>query len=268
MRYRIQTVILLVVLLLLSGCTSSHQLVLPGLGEYRPDTAKARGEVYKVLMNMKVSVDWDHVPLREVIEQLSASGDIEIVAAWSEDSFGEGLNPKRPVDFHLESPVRMVTALEEVLSQATEEETDWCLDEGFVRVGTREVLNDQKYLVVYPMTDLLKDSPFFSGLDDADREHLIVQIKKYRLNVQNESDVKQDGDGSHRESRREWSENDFADEVIDLITSMIDPYEWELNGGEGGSIRYFEGALFIRASDYLHRKIGGYRFGPSTALVR
>ena len=33
---------------------------------------------------------------------------------------------------------------------------------------------------------------------------------------------------------------------------------WINNGGEYATIKYFDGALIVRAPDYIHRQIGGY----------
>ena len=40
---------------------------------------------------------------------------------------------------------------------------------------------------------------------------------------------------------------------------MIEPEAWEDNGGHRAVMSYFEGALVVRAPDYIHRQIGGYR---------
>jgi len=266
MRYWNPMIILSAAFFFLTGCAENRSVYVPGHQGYRINTATARGEVYSVLMNKKVSVDWDCFPLREAIEQLSADGDFAIVAEWSTGIPGEEMDPDFPIDFHPNNPVRMITALEEALA-ASESETDWCLDEGFIRIGTKEALNDRKYLVVYPMTDLLKDSPFFAGLDETERERLIVQFKMYRLNVQDKWLEMRGGGCCLGASTTEWDEGDFAGEVQYLMTQLIEPNQWERNGGEGGSIRYFEGALFVNASDYIHRQVGGYRFGAATVLV-
>jgi Ca-activated chloride channel family protein len=48
---------------------------------------------------------------------------------------------------------------------------------------------------------------------------------------------------------------DYADELIEIITESIDPERWEDNGGLAATIRYYNGMLIINAPPYIHRKV-------------
>ena len=41
---------------------------------------------------------------------------------------------------------------------------------------------------------------------------------------------------------------------------IVEPDGWADNGGEWGTIRYYQGTLIVRAPDFMHRQIGGYPF--------
>ena len=45
-----------------------------------------------------------------------------------------------------------------------------------------------------------------------------------------------------------------------LILETVEPFAWESAGGSYATLRYTSGVLIVRAPDYVHRQIGGYRF--------
>ena len=47
-------------------------------------------------------------------------------------------------------------------------------------------------------------------------------------------------------------------ELIDLITEIVEPDAWTLNGGTWATITYVDGMLVVRAPDFVQREIGGY----------
>ena len=49
-----------------------------------------------------------------------------------------------------------------------------------------------------------------------------------------------------------------AQEIIEAIITQIEPGAWTSNGGEYATIKYLDGALIVRAPDYIHRQVGGY----------
>ena len=49
-----------------------------------------------------------------------------------------------------------------------------------------------------------------------------------------------------------------AEELIAIITELVEPNLWNINGGTAAYIRYYEGNLIIRAPDFVQRQIGGY----------
>ncbi len=52
------------------------------------------------------------------------------------------------------------------------------------------------------------------------------------------------------------NERQRADELIELITAVVEPDAWEVNGG-AATIEYRDGSLFVRAPDYVHRGLQG-----------
>lgn len=234
------------------------------LGEDRVD---ARAEVYGKLLYTKLSANFDGNPMKDVVEFLSQVGGVDILTKWADDlSFGEGLDPEAPITLQLKNQTPLITVLELVLAQATDEETSWTLGEGYITVGTKDMLNKDKYVLIYPVRELLMVVPTFDQAPELDLNSVLQD------SAQSGSGGGGGGgsgsnffqDDNDQDAAPRPSDDELSDELIDLIQSIVDPFQWEENGGEGGSIRYFRGSLIINATDYLHRQVGGYPFSPAT----
>jgi hypothetical protein len=140
------------------------------------------------------------------------------------------------------------------MAQATDDETSWSLGDGYIEIGPKEMLNQKKYVLIYPVRELLFTVPVFDEAPEMDLESVLGGSQTGEMTgslFRDEND---------QDDQDRVSEVDQADELVDIITSIVDPLQWEKNGGDGGSIRYFRGSLIINASDYLHRQVGGYPF--------
>ncbi|MBL1217440.1 MAG: hypothetical protein D8M59_08080 [Planctomycetes bacterium] len=220
----------------------------------------------KLLSNYLQTVEFNEIPLKNVVEFLSQMGDIDILAKWAEDFSSEGLDPEKSITLQLRKPTPLLTVLELVMDQATEEETTWILGEGYVEVGTKDMLNKNKYVMIYPVRELLFEPTGFDNAPQMDlsRSQNFGSGSGGSSGGSGQSLFNNQGSGSGRQNQiQRSSEDELADELIDILTTIVDPYQWERNGGEGGSIRYFRGSLLINASDYLHRQVGGYPFAPA-----
>jgi len=142
------------------------------------------------------------------------------------------------------------------MAQATDDETSWTLGEGYIKIGPKEMLNQNKYVRIYPVRELLFAVPVFDNAPAMDLESVLGGGQTGEITGSLFRDEQE-------EDQDRVSEEDQADELVDIITSIVDPLQWEKNGGDGGSIRYFRGSLIINASDYLHRQVGGYPFSVS-----
>lgn len=219
-----------------------------------------RAVVYSKLINTHLPVDFSADSLRDVVQFLAAYAEIDILAQWDETGFGDGLDPEALITVQLRNPTSVESILEVVLKQATSEETAWNLGDGFIEIGLKEVLIQDKYVRSYPVRELLFTVPTFENAPEMDLESVLGggdtgEITGYIFEPEDEND----------DDDKVTPEMESAHELMDLITSIIDPLQWETNGGEGGSIRYFKGALIINASDFLHRQVGGYPFLDTAA---
>ncbi len=152
--------------------------------------------------------------------------------------------------------------LELVLEQCQDPDpSTWQIRDGYVEVGTKRWLSRSSAHRIqrYPIGDLLFTGPVFDnapGLDIA--------------SALNQGSGRSGGRGSsgrsvitppEPEGPRTLHEQNALD-LINLITKSVEPDAWVVKGGSASSIRYHADTLIVRAPDFVHRKLGGYRLPP------
>ncbi|MCC6908884.1 MAG: hypothetical protein IT430_13150 [Phycisphaerales bacterium] len=226
---------------------------------------QARSEALGKLLNTELpTVDFSGHEFRTVVGFLSELANLDILAKWNEEGFGEGFDPNAKITLQLKNPTSLLTILELVMKQATDEETTWVLGDGYVEIGTKSILNKNKYVRIYPVRELLFVPPRFDNAPQLDLNQVLQSSSRSGQGGGGGSSGQffRDDQGDENNVAR-GNEADQANELIDIITSIVEPTQWESLGGDGGSIRYFRGNLIINASDYLHRQVGGYPFAPA-----
>lgn len=219
----------------------------------------------KLLNTRLPNVEFNGHEFRTVVTFLSDIADLDILAKWDEQGFGDGLDPNRKITLQLKNPTSLVTILELVMKQGSDDETSWVLGDGFVEIGTKDQLNKEKYVRIYPVRELLFTAPRFDNAPELDLESVLQSTQQSGSGGGGgggSGSIFDDENDDNNDTAR-GNETDQADELIDIITSIVEPTQWESLGGEGGSIRYFRGHLLINAADYLHRQVGGYPFSPA-----
>lgn len=247
----------------LAAATVCVSLGAPALAQFNggapgSDSVNPRAEVYSKLVSTRMSVDFTENVLRDVIQFLSEYSQIDILTKWDEQGFGDGLDPEAQITLHLKNPTALETILGLVMKQATTEETTWVLGDGFVEIGLKDLLARDKYVRLYPIRELLFYVPTFDDAPEMDLDSVLGGGNTGEIT----GSLFDDDDGNDDEQDR-VPEQEQADELIDIITSIVDPLQWEKNGGEGGSVRYFRGSLIVNAADFLHRQVGGYPFAAA-----
>jgi len=227
---------------------------------------QARATALGKLMNTRVDVKFAGHEFRQVVSFLSQVAGVDILAKWNEQGFGEGFDPNAKITLELQNPATLVTVLDLVMKQATDEETTWVLGDGFVEIGTKTILNKEKYMRIYPVRELLFVPPRFANAPQLDLQSVLQASTQSGSGggggTGNIFTNTQGQQGSQNQDEGRANEGEQAEELIDIITSIVEPNQWESLGGDGGSIRYFRGNLIINAADYLHRQVGGYPFAP------
>lgn len=227
----------------------------------------ARSEALGKLLNTRLpEVNFSGHEFRTVVGFLSELAGLDILAKWNEQGFGEGFDPNAKITLQLKNSTSLLTILELVMKQATDEETTWVLGDGFVEIGTKSQLNKEKYVRIYPVRELLFVAPRFDNAPQLDLDQVLQSASQSGQGGGSQGSIFDDENDDQDTARAD--EATQADELIDIITSIVEPNQWESLGGDGGSIRYFRGNLIINASDYLHRQVGGYPFQPARTGAR
>jgi hypothetical protein len=122
--------------------------------------------------------------------------------------------------------------------------------EGVIEITTREVADRQMFTRVYPIQDLIMDVPDFVGPD---------------LNITQSNTGGGRGSsggnnilqGNSNDKDQPITKAERAQQLVDVITSTIQPDIWATNGGTA-AIRFFNGNLIVTAPRSVHEALGGF----------
>ncbi len=265
-------------LALLSGCML---LCSPALGqsladrfgfarEKRPPKAQAastRQRVLGVLAYRSITARFDQTPAREAFNDLQAILGINIICRYRDDKIGFGFDPETPITLDvIDKPALHV--LELVLEQCQDlGPSTWQIRDGYVEIGTKRWLSrpSAHRIQWYPVGDLLFTGPVFDNAPQLDIASALNQGG-------GRSGGRDSGGGQvitppGPEGPRTLHEQD-ARNLINLITKSVEPDAWVVKGGSAYSIRYHADTLIVRAPDFVHRMLGGYRLPPPSPEPR
>jgi len=232
----------------------------PSSGEVRTSRSPQRDTLRKMMR--PVSIEFTGTRLEDAMRYITEVSQADIDVMWLDDRATVGLDKDVEITLKVER-VTALTLLEKVLERATGDTTGtggstWQLSEtGALQVGPKERLNKFRRVELYAMQDLLLETPDFIEAPQFDLQSILQST--------------QGGGGG--QSPFQDTENEppprrpFEDrvaELISVITSLVEPEQWVDNGGEGASIRAFQGSLIVNAPDYVHRQLNGYPFWPSS----
>ncbi|MCZ6835915.1 MAG: hypothetical protein O7G85_09090 [Planctomycetota bacterium] len=224
-----------------------------------------------VLLYTDISVNFQESKARDVFAYLATRLDLTIIGRYSDDKNAEGygIDPEAPITLEMEN-MPALTVLELALEQvAGYDETTWQMRRGFLEIGTKDRLSvpAAQFVKVYPIDDLIYEPPSFDDAPTTDLEE--VYRRQHRMLYGTDGSRPGYGRGRRGGGGRVYipsggntsgnaSPEQRAQKIIDLILDSVEPMAWQANGGQYASIKFHDGALIVRAPDYIHRQIGGY----------
>ena len=128
-------------------------------------------------------------------------------------------------------------------------------EEGVIEITTREISDRKMFTRVYPIQDLIMEVPDFVGPD-------------FNITQANTGGGGRGGGGGGGQSifgggggtgskdEHVMTREERAQQLIDVITSTIQPDIWSANGGTA-AIRFFNGNLIVTAPRSVHEALGG-----------
>lgn len=255
----------LAVLSLILGAGAAT-VVAQGVAAAQVSTGNPSRDTVTKLMR-RVSIDFNEKRLEDVISFIKESSAADIEPFWTDDQHSDGLDKEKIISVKSDN-VTVLTLLEKVLEKAHPDsggEATWQMSEqGSCQIGPRSRLNKYRRVQIYDINDLLMEVPDYRDVP--------------RIDLQQALQASQGGGGGSQSPFKNENERDDAqqkakqrqeksDSVATLIRELVEPDQWSENGGEGGSIKFFQGTLIVNAADYIHRGINGYRYWPAVQTV-
>lgn len=200
--------------------------------------------------------------LENVIQFITDITGADIEPLWVDDREVEGLRKDDLINLRVEN-MQALAVIERVLRQTTDEfdRGTWQFNEsGTLEIGPRSRLNEFSTLKIYDINDLTIS--------------LLTISQPPNINL---GDIGDGGGGGGGGGLFDDDEEDDLDlgspeeralQIQDLIQTFVETEQWEANGGNAGTIRYFRGTLLIRAPDYMHRQIDGYRWWTNRRVAQ
>lgn len=231
-----------------------------------PDATGAKRDNYRRLQK-PITIELTDQKLGDVVTFVRDLTGADIDAVWTDDRT-EGLDREKRVTLSVRDQTAL-RLLEKVLDRAGEAAGDstWQFGEdGSVQIGTKKSLNKQATLKLYPIHDLLFEIPDYRTVPELDLNSVLSQGGTAGGGGGGGggggSSLFGGGGGQQQNGEGGLGRDDAqqAQRLIDLIIETIEPIQWQDNGGDGGSIKFHNGSLLIKAPDYIHRQLVGYSF--------
>jgi hypothetical protein len=211
-------------------------------------------------LSRSITIDLTDSRLEDVMTFLRDYSGADIQPIWTDaDPAGAGLDKEQRISISVKD-VSVLTLLERVLEKARTDFSpatwQFAREGGAVEVGPRAALNKHAYLRIYDVQDMLFQIPDFPNAPELDLDQVLNQAGQQGGGGGGGSVFGDTEDGPL--STR--SEKELADELITIITENVETTQWQDNGGDGATIRFYNGALIVRGPDYIHRQLGAYPF--------
>ncbi len=209
-------------------------------------------------LSRPISLELTDVRLEDIIQFLKDFTGAEIEALWLDDRNTDGLDKDQRVTIAVKD-VRAIDFIERLIEKVKSDfsPVTWQFSRtGGLEIGPKSRLNKGAYLRVYDIQDMLFQIPNFANAPELNLDQVLNQGQ-------------QGGGGGGgsifreqgtNEAQDEKSAQELADEIRGLITAYVEPDQWQDNGGDGGTITYFDGHFLIRAPEYMHRALLGSPF--------
>jgi uncharacterized membrane protein YgcG len=249
--------------------------------------ATAKGPILRALLTTSISVKFEDTKAKEAFAYLKQLIGVEMVVRWSDDpGAGDGLDPEARLTFEMNSAQALVV-LERMIEMSTTDPATWQLRQGYLEVGTKSRLNARgsQETRIYPIRDLLFEAPNF---DNAPEFNLSQSVQTGGGGGGGGGTGGGGGGfggggggggsgggggggggvpfGTPGESPARRDPEEKADQLIELIKSLVEPDVWL--DDSVASIRYYDGSIIVRAPDYVQRQVAGYGSLPAEAPKR
>jgi Flp pilus assembly secretin CpaC len=205
------------------------------------------------LQSKRIPVAFNDTPLENVIGFLSTVTQLNVDTDWQalENS---GIDRGTTVTLNLTN-VTVETVLNRIVEKLSPDRVTgagWTISDGVLTVSSREQINKQRTLAIYDIRDLIIEVPDYDNAPEFDLQQAL-QARTRGGGGGGQSPF-QDAD-DEEEERRTLQER--TDEIIEIITTNVDPEGWKESGGDTGFIQPLNGLLIITNTPSNHRAVHG-----------
>ena len=246
---------------------SSAPAVAPGAGPVADSNARAirpsgrpERDTLKKLMR-PITLSYNENRLEDVIASIKDLTEADIEPMWLDDRTPEGLDKETKITLDVKGRSAMAV-LEQVLELAGRDGSNaagntWQMSEsGAIQIGPRSRLNKFRRVEMYSIQDMLMDVPNYTNAPDFDLQS-VLQSGQGGAQSPFRANNEDTGDGR--------TTNEKAQEVVDILTQLVETDQWVDNGGDSATMRFFQGSLIVNAPDYVHRGLVGYPYWPAAS---
>ncbi len=219
-----------------------------------------------VRLGRRVTIELEDERLEDVLRFIQEYTGAEFDIMWTDERNTDGLDPDQTVSLKVKNQPTL-NLLERVLDdvQGDFEGNTWQFDRyGNMQIGPKTRLGRASYrrIQIYDIHDLIMDQPDYDQVPSIDLQQSLQQSQGGGGGGgSGQSPFDNDDDDDNDEDRRTVEER--ANDIIDIITALVETEQWVDNGGESATIRLWNGTLIVNAPDFVHRQINGYRWYPS-----
>lgn len=218
----------------------------------RTQEQAADAQIRAALNKTLAEVKFEEMPLGQALEWMQASMNVNVHVQWKALE-AEGVAQDTPVTFALKNV--SVERLLRMVMDEMETPIAYAVQDGVLTISTRERLRRHLRTQVYDVRDLLEvmhdDASSIPAKSGAARATLVYAHTARGKNPDPSAAEKQIADNADPTAP---TASTRGARLVDLVTRMVDPDTWELNGGTA-SIEEFNGVLVVRQFDMVHSQV-------------
>jgi len=201
------------------------------------------------------NVYWDNEPLEPILEWCQERY-INLIIDWNRLDTA-GVDRHMPIRLELKGKT-IKTIINNILDQIEEPLRCYTIN-GITKISTKQYYDDQKFIFVYNVDDILMHIPNFTGpvisiSDSGGGGAAAISIGQ----GQGQGGQSNPFSDSSSEEKKEISKEENAKNLVNMIRAVVEPDSWTDAGGDN-SIYVFKDMLIIRAPIEIHEIIGGSR---------
>lgn len=206
-----------------------------------------------VLQSKRIPVNFTETPLENVIGFVQAVTQLNVDTDWQALE-SVGIDRATPVTLNLTN-VTVETVLNRVAEKVSPDALTgaaWTIADGVLTISTREQINRQKIMAIYDIRDLLVEVPNYGDLaPNVDLQQALQQGG--RQGGGGGQSPFQGGNADEDVGGRTLQER--TNDLLEILTTNVDPDGWRDNGGDVGFIQQLNGLLIITNTPANHRAI-------------